>query len=569
MKLSSGFGFPLVLRTLFFCFIFHSSFYSSHSFAQKNELATQKKEIIQTELFQIINKTYSIKQALTELNKSIPTRETLERIAQLQIELDRLDQSFEARSTQLSNKEINSKKKSEDSWLNKLQAMTKPLINILHRLSEKPRKIDALQEEIEILERKISHSSMANKSLKAMSEIPEDLAANNSNQLQNYKDRFEELKIKYNPQILELELEAARDNLQKLEGNKKTLLDLTSELIEEFFSVRGKNIFFALSAFLGLWWALNKLGKLLNNRSQFGKAFKTAYGFLTITACIGSSVLVLFLRNDWLLLSIVSLILLAVFWTSRQIIPQFFNELKMVMNLGPVKEGERIIWEGLPWLVKEVGMYTTIENENLENGTISIPVDYLIPLHSRPLVEDEPWFPTKKGNWILLSDKTYGQILFQTVEQVVVLSDGSKKFYPTQDFLNLNPVNLSTGFNLLVQFGLGHSAQSKVSQATPQLFETEMQKQFKERIEKDPADFHELNVMFSEITPSSLHFTVIVKIDGRLAKDYYLFRKEINSAVVRICNANGFAIPSSQLAIEFTDRVASANQTTIKKMPEN
>jgi small-conductance mechanosensitive channel len=564
MKPSSHYEFSLISRTFFIFFLFLFFFYPSHSFAQNKDLADQKKEIIQTELFQIIQKTHSVKQALTELNKSIPTRETLERIAQLQIELNHLDANFEARSTQLSQNEINFKKKSEDNWLGKVQAMTKPIINILHRLSEKPRKIDTLQEEIEILERKISKSSTANKSLKAMSEIPENLATQNANQLQKYRDRFEELKIKYNPQILKLELDAARGNLQKLEGNKKTLLDLTSELIEEFFSVRGKNILFALGAFLGVWWALNKLGKLLINRSQFGKAFKTAYGFLTITACIGSSVLVLFLRNDWLLLSVVSLILLAVFWTSRQIIPQFFNELKMIMNLGPVKEGERIIWEGLPWLVKEVGMQTTIENKNLENGIFSVPISYLIDLHSRSVVEDEPWFPTKKGNWVLLSDKTYGQILFQTIEQVVVLSEGSKKFYPTQEFLNLNPINLSTGFDLFIEFGLNHSVQEKIPDEIPQLFESEIQKQFKERIEKKPADFNELNVMFSEITPTSLNLTIIVKVDGRLANEYYIIRKEINSALVRVCNANGFAIPSNQITIDFPQDGASANQPSIK-----
>jgi len=567
MKPSSNHKFSLISQSFFFFFILHFVFLPTHVFAQKKDLASQKKEIIQTELFQIIQKTNSIKQALAELNKSIPTRETLERIAQLQIELNHLDANFEAQSTQLSQNEINFKKKSEDSWLGKVQAMTKPIINILHRLSEKPRKIDALQEEIEILERKISKSSMANKSLDAMSEISKSLETKNTNQLQKYKDRFEELKIKYNPQILKLELETARGNLQKLEGNQKTLLDLTSELIEEFFSVRGKNILFALGAFLGVWWILNKLGKILINRSQFGKAFKTAYGFLTITACIGSSILVLFLRNDWLLLSVVSLILLAVFWTSRQIIPQFFNELKMVMNLGSVKEGERIIWEGLPWLVKEVGMHTTIENKNLENGVFSVPISYLIDLHSRSVVEDEPWFPTEKGDWVFLSDKTYGKILFQTVEQIVVLSDGSKKFYPTQEFLNLNPINLSTGFDLFIEFGLSHSAQQQIPDEIPQLFESEIQKQFRERIEKKPADFHELSVMFSEITPASLNLMVIAKIDGRLASDYYFIRKEINSALVRICNSNGFAIPSNQLTIDFPRENVSANQTVSKKTP--
>jgi len=518
-----------------------------------HDLASRKKEIVQTELFQIIQKSSAIDEALDKLNKSIPTRDTLERIAQLQIELDRLNNSFEVRSTQLSDQDILSQNKSRDSWLLKLQDLTKPLINILHRLSEKPRKIDQLQEKIRQLERKIEVSEQANKTIDEIAQVRGPLTLTNSNQLNEFQERLKNLKIKYNAKILELELETAHQELSLLEGDKKTLVDITSEFLRNFFSVRGKNILFAFGAFIGLWWILNRIGKLLDQRSPFGKAVKTAYGFLTMAACISSSVLVLYLRNDWLLLSVVSLILLAVFWTSRQIIPEFFHELKMVMNLGPVKEGERIIWNGIPWLVKEIGMYTTLENINLENGTISIPVSYLVEEYSRPVAKDEYWFPTQKGNWVFLSDKTYGMVLSQTMEQVVVLSDGSKKFYPTHEFLNLKPINLSTGFNLLVEFELGHDSQSKISNKIPQLFETEMQKQFKDRLEKVPPDFHEVNVRFSEINASSLNLMVNVKVNGRLANNYFLFKGEINSALVRICNENEFAIPSNRLTIDFPD----------------
>jgi hypothetical protein len=239
-----------------------------------------------------------------------------------------------------------------------------------------------------------------------------------------------------------------------------------------------------------------------------------------MAACIFSSLLVLYLRNDSLILSVASLVLLAVFWTSRQIIPKFFHELKMVMNLGPVKEGERILWNGIPWLVKEIGMYTTLENTHLENGTLSVPVAYLIEEYSRPVMSSEPWFPTRKGNWVFLSDDKYRMVQSQTMEQVVVISEGSQKSYPTLDFLNLRPLNLSTGFIITVEFGLGHDTQSKISDESPQLFEDEMKKYFKNRLESGPPDFRDIEVTFSQISPSWLNLIIIVRINGRLAGEY-------------------------------------------------
>jgi SMC interacting uncharacterized protein involved in chromosome segregation len=122
----------------------------------------------------------------------------------------------------------------------------------MHRLSEKPRKIDELQESIRGLERKIAISKQANKTIDNMDQVPDQLAQLNSEELEEYRSRLNNLKIKYNTKILQLELETVRHELILLEGDQKTLVDITSEFFKHFFSVRGKNILFAFGAFIGV-----------------------------------------------------------------------------------------------------------------------------------------------------------------------------------------------------------------------------------------------------------------------------------------------------------------------------
>jgi hypothetical protein len=153
----------------------------------------------------------------------------------------------------------------------------------------------------------------------------------------------------------------------------------------------------------------------------------------------------------------------------------------------------------------------------------------------------------------------------QTMEQVVVVSEGSKKLYLTQEFLSLKPFNLSTGFILRVEFGLGHDTQSRVLDKIPQLFEKEMWKHFKNLLESGPPDFREIEVTFSKITPDSLNLMVLVKINGRLAREYYQYKRGINAALVWICNENGSTIPSTQLTINLLNGATAQERENLKK----
>ena len=174
-------------------------------------------------------------------------------------------------------------------------------------------------------------------------------------------------------------------------------------------------------------------------------------------------------------------------WTSRQWIPKFLQEIKLIVDLGTVREGERMIWQGVPWLVEEIRLQAILVNERLEGGVLRLPLHDLVGEHSRPVVENEPWFPTQTMDWVLLSDNSYGRVENQTMEQVVLkLKGGALKYYATADFLTQNPINISNGFRYCIQFGLDYAVQSRICDDIPRLFEEGIKKHLNHHFEGHP-----------------------------------------------------------------------------------
>ncbi len=220
-----------------------------------------------------------------------------------------------------------------------------------------------------------------------------------------------------------------------------------------------------------------------------------------------------------------------------------------------MREGERIIWKGVPFLVKEIGLYTTLVNDQLEGGIIRMPVGELIGQHSRPVVDSEPWFPTQKGDWIILDDEAYGRVESQTMEQVVLYTYASLKYYPTSDFLSLKPRNLSKGYRLVIKFGLDYGVQSRICDEIPQLFKEGLKKYLTYYYGKEPSVIDSLNVNFESAGESSLNLIILVKVNGLYGEDYHPLKWDVNKYLVKICNDNNLVIPFSQITVSLSDDV--------------
>lgn len=515
-------------------------------------------------LFLITKKSLVLQREVDELLKKPPSKKVTEDIEQLQAQLDRLDLDFESMATQLSIEDANAEEKGKLEWIEEVEELTRPLLNAIRNLTEKPRQIDELNGKIKDLEAKFLLHQQASKNIAAILDDLEKMPPEDMRDGKTYLTHLSLLRDKYDPELVQLNLEKARDNLAKLLGADESVIDTATQTIKEFFRTRGRNLLVTIATFTGFWWVLSRLRKWILTRkfltkrtSSIGKLFSAAYNFVVLLFCLLVGLACLYFFNDWLLITLIIMGLLVVVWTSRQWIPKFLEEIKLIVDLGTVREGQRLIWNGVPWLVKEIRLQATLVNERLQEEEIYLPLHMLVDQHSRPVVENEPWFPTKLHDWVLLGDDIYGKVEYQTMEQVVInlKEGGALKYYSTEDFLSQNPVNISNGFEYSIEFGLDYEVQPRICDEIPRLFEKEIKRHLAHHFEGDDPNFYELEVIFDNAGASSLNLAIEVYVHGRCDHLYDECRREIQTTLVRICNEHGLGIPFDQLTVHLPKQI--------------
>ena len=220
----------------------------------------------------------------------------------------------------------------------------------------------------------------------------------------------------------------------------------------------------------------------------------------------------------------------------------------MILNLGSVREGERVIYEGLPWKVSRLGFYTTFTNPNLQGGRLRIPIRDVMSMISRPVEGKDVWFPSEVDDWLVLSDETFGKSIIQTPDQVVILQlGGSMKTYPTADFLTLVPENLSHGFRLSITFGIDYMHQGESTTTVPGIFKNALTKELISGYGRDAV--RSINVEFASAGASSLDYKVLADFDGSVAHRYNALQRKIQSVCVDVCNEHNWVIPFAQITV--------------------
>jgi hypothetical protein len=544
-------AFSLLLVTAFFTTLPATSF--SKEISENSQL--------QRHLILIAKKAIVLENEVKTLREKSETKENLQKIIDLQIQIDRLNLNFDSMATNLSLEDSSLKKKEKSPWTKQLEEITLPLLQAIRDLTEKPRKVDSLKKRIIKLENTLTIHEEASSNLKILEAARSEIKKSQKPEEKLYLARLTLLANKYDPELTELNLQEARKDLEDILSTDESLLDSAQIQIKDFFKNRGRNLLVTFAAFCGLWWLLNRFRKWIlrfNLFSQlspsFGKLFSAAYNIFILIICLLVGMACLYFFNDWLLISLLVMVLILVAWTSRQYIPTFLQEIKLIVNLGTVREGERLIWNGVPWLVNDIGLNATLINQNLEGGEIRLPVKNLIDKHSRPVVEGEPWFPTKTADWVILKDGSYGCVKHQTLEQVVLTLKGkSLKYYSTSDFLNQSPLNISAGFRYCIEFGLDYEVQNRICREIPTLFENGLKTILSDFFEGYSPDFNFLEVRFDNPGASSLNLMIVIHADGKCADRHEENRREIQTALVQISNENNLKIPFSQLTINMAD----------------
>lgn len=444
-------------------------------------------------------------------------------------------------------------------WQQELRELLSPILEEMKNMTARPRELEALRKQVAQYSKRMELTESAVKNIQQHLDHAESEAVKQELKalILSRQQRQEELKAR---------LAAVQRQLTEKEQAKVSLLSSIRGIFREFFKSRGLNLLFALFAFLIVFLLLRqtqrfaykktRLGRLGEHRSFLLRLAVIIYYLLTFLIALSAFILVLYLSGDWVLLGLAFLFLFGVTWTSKQALPKFWEQAKILLNLSTVREGERLMYQGLPWRVMALNIYTRLHNPDLRGGMIRLPLSALIGLESRPFYTDEPWFPTKTGDMVELSDGAIGTIALQTPEQVVLdTRGGARKTYSTLTFLSLNPINYSLNtFAVFANFGIDYNCQPDIIRTIPDLLHSHIIKALEEK-EYGP-DLIELTVDFKEAAASSLNILIFAKFSGsQAASNYFPLSRFLQQAAVDACTEYGWGIPFTQVTLHQADSV--------------
>jgi hypothetical protein len=435
-------------------------------------------------------------------------------------------------------------------WKQEIEDLLKPFVYELKRLTERPRRIELLRSQQTLYEDRLGAAEDTLEkivTLRADAQTPalqQELGAIE----QRWRKRREELNNKLTVTTLELEdLFAPRDE------------DTVSfwETTRELFSGRGLNLILAIAAFAVTYLLLHQTHRVYDRytgrRARGSREFATRmvsllFSTLTFLMALLAAMVLLSVRGDWLLLGLIIIVLVASILALRHSLPQYAREARTLLNIGPVREGERVVYQGLPWKVASLNVYSTLINPALRGGRLRLSLNEVATLHSRQYEEGEAWFPTQQEDYVLLDDTTFGRVLQQTPEYVQLAVAGSIKTYSVGAFLGTNPRNLSAdGFGMFVTLGLDYRYQPQITTT----IRDQVEAFFRQGLEAHAYGEHLKNVVveFNEAGASSLDIAVIGVFSGGAAADYFAVRRLMNKLAVDVCNAHNWVIPFNQISV--------------------
>ncbi len=438
------------------------------------------------------------------------------------------------------------------NWRNDLEEIMKPIFRTMKGVTEKPREIERLRSKINFLGRDIELSKSA-------------LAFINQLEGEQLSDIFL-LRISTAKEAWYSRLYSLEEEHKIVEFQLQTRLDESSNFfnnfggtLKEFASGRGLSIAIAIFAFWSVWmmfaYARKAYRYVLARRKLEFKSGLTSrvlyyvYQILAGTVAFVAMILVFYVNGDWIMLGVSMLILASVLFSIKNVLPKFIVESKLLLNVGPVREGERIFYQGIPWKVDKIRIYTELFNPLLSGGRIRVQLNELVDMNSRPYSKFEDWFPCREGDMLLMPEGRLVKVELQTPDFVKLnYTGGATTTVRTIDFLSMSFTNLSEeSFRVSSFFGIDYSLQNKSTSKVPAVFREEIQNILESQ--NYGKYLKVLRVELHEAAGSSLTYKIIADFHGIAARYHNIIARELQSAAIEVCNNHGWLIPFEQLTI--------------------
>lgn len=516
-----------------------------------------------------------IRENIREINAELKSAEDEETRAVLRRESEQLNQQladlqrdFERIATGVESDGMGDRRDEDFNWQNELTHLISPFIQELKKMTERPRQIEQLRSDILYFENQLDSAEKALANIRrlqtrAEAQSEEDSAGGPNPEREAVRkrilERLDDLEARWNTTFTDIEnqLAVTRYRLEDIQKEKKSLLESTQNVLRIFFKTRGRNFLLALLAFVFVLLLLRFLHRLiykysplhdLERRTFYVRLGDVVYHLLTILGATCAGLITLYATGDWLLLSLTIVFLFGLAWTAKEGLHRFWQQVQLLLNLGTVRENERLVYAGVPWRVLALNLYVRMENPALSNGYIRLPLRELTEHHSRPYHPDEPWFPCQPGDWVRLSDETWGKVKTQSPEMVqLALRGAGIKTLPTPDFLALHPANLSAGFRLRVLFGFDYAHQAIITTEIPEKLYDFLMEGLNSRGYAQP--LQKLKVEVEAAGASSLDLLTLADFSGEAADRHNILIRLIQALTIDACNEYGWIIPFTQVTV--------------------
>lgn len=432
-------------------------------------------------------------------------------------------------------------------WQRELEQITRPLLAGLRELTERPRRMEQLRSESRLQEERLEVIQRAIESLTRFqaSQPPAVVEERLATLLADWRRRESDTLS---------QIEMINIQLASLRGENLSFWESAQQSFDAFLWGRGLTLAIAIGIASTLWIFSRLLFALVvrvgqrKQREQARWERLLSYAFRFGGAIIGTlSVLIVFhLREDLLLLALTIVILLGILLSLRTALPRYIDEIRLLLDMGALRVGERVIYQGVPMRVQAMHAYITLSNPQLE-GIIRLPIYQVTDLVSRPY-KSEPWFPCQVDEYLLLESGSVAQVQRQTVEFVELRIAGSHQRIATASFLQMGVRNLSCqGFGTWISFGIDYRHQQIALEQVPDLLRAGVEEEFARRGYLEQLD--SLLVEFKEAGTNSLDYLLYATMQGSAAGSYFGIGRAMQRGCVAVCNREGWVIPFAQLTI--------------------
>ena len=429
-------------------------------------------------------------------------------------------------------------------WQSDLIEIIQPIFQSLKDLTEQPRAMERIRKTIEFYQKNLVEiENSIQKIQEWQSKQIVDLSARR--QIKEIEESWllRKSEAQRNLELFQLQL-------RNLQIRQESIWSSVWTAFGAFLTGRGLNLMLAVLATMAVWFGMRSVLRFMvpkegvdefQTRSQYSRVLFYTYRILMMMASTAVFLIVLYVTGDWLLLGLALLILAGIAIGLKKYLPQFLAEAKLLLNLGAVREGEMVTYEGVPWMVKSINIYSHLVNPVLEGGELRMPLREMSQLISQPIADNEPWFPSNLHDYILLPDGSFGQVVIQTPEFVQIKSREMIRTYLVSDYLNLAIKNLSMGtFACVGNFGLSLEQQAICLDKVPKAFEVAIKSNF-ERNEMRSA-LEELRVEMNSIQSASIQYFLYVQMKSGAAEHYWKIQRMMQQACVATCNREGWKI---------------------------